>query len=71
MTYPVRPPLVTGEDGLPHCGWCINETELLCDFHRKQVGAELNHLRTANTLARSDWDLRYIVKKRSRATEEA
>lgn len=70
MSYPVRPPLVTGEDGLPHCGWCLNEVDL-CDFHRKQVGSELNHLRTANTLARSDYDLRYIVKKRSKATEEA
>jgi len=63
MSYPTRPPIVTGKDGLSHCGWCINEFHL-CDFHRNQVGAELGHLVSASTLARAESDLRYIINKR-------
>lgn len=60
--YTSRPPIVTGDDGLPHCGWCLNE-HVLCTWHKNQVRTMLDHLVTANTLGRSQTDLRYIIAK--------
>lgn len=61
----LRPPVVTGEDGLPHCGWCLSDAEdLLCDYHRREVRTAIASLASASLLARANSDLRYIVHQR-------
>ena len=62
-----RPPVVTGPDGLPHCGACQGE-EQLCTYHRREVGRELSGLLSAHTLAAATTDLRFIVGKKYRGT---
>lgn len=57
------PPIVTGTDGLPHCGWCKGED--LCGPHKNQVQAALNGLKTTNLLGRAIADLRYVIKRPS------
>lgn len=64
-----KPPIVTGPDGLPHCGWCLSET-VLCGPHREQVTTALNSLKSPHLLARSQSDLRYIVHRKDRYAEQ-
>lgn len=63
MSYTTHPPIVTGKDGLPHCGWCLSE-RVLCSFHRNQVREALSNLKSAHLLARAQADLRYVVHNR-------
>lgn len=58
--YRTRPPLVTGPDGLLHCGRCGSEHEL-CVWHKAQVRHVLDNLKTPNMLARSERDIRYVI----------
>lgn len=61
-TVSAQPPIVIGDDGLPHCGWCLNE-HVLCGPHRIAVTAALNGLKTPNLLGRSEHDLRYVIRR--------
>lgn len=65
ISYTTHPPIVTGPDLLPHCGWCLNE-RVLCLYHANQVRTGLDTLVSATTLARAEADIRYIVAKRPR-----
>ncbi len=65
MSYTAKPPIVTGEDGLPHCGWCLSDTTL-CLYHTYQVRAALGMLVTPTTMGRAETDLRYVIAKRPR-----
>ena len=60
-TFLARPPIVTGQDGLPHCGWCRDAD--LCSYHKNQVRTGLDTLVSAHTLAGATSDLRFIVRK--------
>ena len=62
-TYTRRPPLVKGDDGLDHCGWCLNE-HVLCNWHRAQLRHILDTLKTPHLLASAAADLRYVVNNR-------
>lgn len=67
-TFTRRPPIRTGDDGLPYCGWCQGET--LCNWHRAQVTSILNGLKTPNLLGRAEADLRYVIRRPSLCKEE-
>jgi hypothetical protein len=60
-----QPPIVTGPDGLPHCGWCLNEN-VLCGPHRERVSTALNSLKSPHLLANAQTDLRYIVHRKDK-----
>lgn len=57
-----RPKITKGSDGLPHCAECEPDGAL-CDYHDEHVGLELGSLKTADTMARSDFDLRFHIKR--------
>lgn len=65
MSYTTKPPIVKGKDGLPHCGWCLNDTTL-CLYHAYQIKAALGSLTSSTTMQRAETDLRYIIAKRPR-----
>lgn len=58
-----KPPVVKGEDGLPHCGWCLSDL-VLCEYHRHQIHIAIDQLASANILARAQQDVRYIITAR-------
>jgi hypothetical protein len=59
---PSRPEIITGPDGLPRCADCRDGA--LCRYHRRQVGAALAGLQTAEMLGRADCDVRYMLASR-------
>lgn len=63
-----QPPIVTGPDGLPHCGWCLSE-HVLCDKHREHVTTALNTLKSANVFASAQSDIRYVIRHKDRYQE--
>ena len=63
-----QPPIVTGPDGLPHCGWCTDGA--LCGPHRKSVNSALDTLRSAHLLARAERDIRYVINHKDKYAEQ-
>lgn len=67
--YRTHPPLVTGADGLMHCGRCRSEHEL-CSWHKAQIRHVLDTLKTPHLLARSERDIRYVINHKDRYAEQ-
>ena len=63
-----QPPIITGPDGLPRCGWC--DGERLCTPHRNRVEAALSGLKTATLMGTATADLRYIINRPSLSMQE-
>lgn len=64
VPYTTRPPIRIDDQGLPHCGRCVSDTEL-CNWHRAQLRSILDGLKTPNLLGRAEADLRYVIKRQS------
>lgn len=57
-----RPRIIVDGQGLPRCAECEPDGAL-CEYHGEQVGAELQSLKTADTMARAEFDLRFHIKR--------